>query len=85
MAGGQGELAPLLDIYEFASIDDYYRHLQVLLGIKGDRRVPLVERGKPVNRLMSTLEQRTEEFWRIVDKYADPPQRVRFLTRIGRR
>jgi hypothetical protein len=70
-------LAPLLDIAEFAALDDYYRQLQVLLDKKEGRRVPVFEEGKSVESLM--LAQHADEAWRIVYKYADPPLRDRFL------
>lgn len=73
----RGNLAPLININEFASLDDYYRQLQVLWDKKEGKRVPGAVGGKSVDELR--LEQHAEASRRIIDKYADPSRRVKWL------
>jgi hypothetical protein len=72
------KLAPLIEAEEFASINEYYRQLRVLVDLREGRPLAAAK-GRPVDDLRSTLRSLTQEARRLLSKYANPPQRVRRL------
>jgi hypothetical protein len=68
------KLAPLIEANEFASINEYYRQLRVLVDLKENRALA-AERGQPVDKFLSGLRGHTKEARRLLSKYANPPRR----------
>jgi hypothetical protein len=70
--------APLIEAEEFASINDYYRQLRILVDLKEGRALGAAK-GQPVSVFLSRLNPLTQEARRLLSKHANPPQRVRWL------
>ena len=72
------KLAPLIEAEEFASINEYYRHLRVLVDLKEGRAIAAA-RGQSVDAFLSRLKPLTKEARRLLSEYTEPSQRVRWL------
>src|SRR5215216_4937863 len=70
--------APLIGADEFASINDYYRQLRILVDLEEGRALGAAK-GQPVSVFLSRLNPLTQEARRLLSKHANPPQRVRWL------
>ena len=70
--------APLIEADEFASINDYYRQLRILVDLEEGRALGAAK-GQPVSVFLSRLNPLTQEARRLLSKHANPPQRVRWL------
>jgi hypothetical protein len=65
-------LASLIKLEDFASINDYYRQLRVLVDLKEGRSLE-ADRGKPVHKFLRGLRDHAHETRQRLSKYASPP------------
>jgi hypothetical protein len=72
------KLAPLIEAEEFASINEYYRQLRVLVDLKEGRAIGAA-RGQSVDAFLSRLKPLTKEARRLLSEYTEPSQGVRWL------